>query len=55
VVLKRRLERLVAEFNEFAELDSAVPASRRVGVALLAACRPWESSVVNALKKRRSP
>src|SRR5438445_607230 len=51
VVLKRRLERLVAEFNEFAELDSAVPASRRGGVALLAACRPWEFSVVNALKK----
>ncbi len=54
VVLKRRLERLVAEFNEFAELDSAVPGSRRVGVALLAACRPWEFSVVNALKRRRS-
>ena len=54
VVLKRRLERLVAEFNEFAELDSAAPASRRVGVALLAACRPWEFSVVIALKKRRS-
>ncbi len=54
VLLKRRLERLVAEFNEFAELDSAVPGSRRVGVALLAACRPWEFSVVNALKRRRS-
>jgi hypothetical protein len=54
VVLKRRLERLVAEFNEFAEVDSAVPSGRRVGVALLAACRPWEFSVVNALKRRRS-
>src|SRR5256886_276284 len=54
VLLKRRLERLVAEFNDFAELDSAVPGSRRVGVALLAACRPWEFSVVNALKRRRS-
>jgi hypothetical protein len=54
VVLKRRLERLVAEFNDFAELDSAAPAARRVGVALLAACRPWEFSVVNALKRRRS-
>ena len=54
VLLKRHLERLVAEFNDFAELDSAVPGSRRVGVALLAACRPWEFSVVNALKRRRS-
>lgn len=53
-VLKRRLERLVAEFNEFAEVDSAVPTGRRVGVALLAACRPWEFSVVNALKRRKA-
>jgi hypothetical protein len=32
VVLKRRLERRGAEFNEFAELDSAAQASRRAGV-----------------------
>jgi hypothetical protein len=51
-VLKRRLERLVAEFNELAEVDSTVPAGRRIGVALLAACRPWQFSVVNALKRR---
>ncbi len=53
-ILKHRVERLVAEFNEFAEADSAVPSGRRVGVALLAACRPWEFSAVNALKRRRS-
>jgi hypothetical protein len=53
-VLKRRLERVIAEFNEFAEVDSSVPARRRVGVALLAACRPWEFSVVNALKRRKA-
>jgi hypothetical protein len=53
-VLKRRLERLVMDFNELAETDSSVPSGRRVGVALLAACRPWEFSVVNALKRRRS-
>ena len=27
-------------------------ASRRIGVALLAGCRPWEFSAVNALKRR---
>jgi hypothetical protein len=54
VVLKRRLERLVRDFNEFAEVDSSVPSGRRLGVALLAACRPWEFSVVNALKRRKS-
>lgn len=51
-VLKRRLERVVMEFNELAEVDSAVPSGKRVGVALLAACRPWEFSVLNALKRR---
>jgi hypothetical protein len=29
-----------------------MPTGRRVSVALLAACRPWEFSVVNALKRR---
>jgi hypothetical protein len=53
-VLKRRLERVVKEFNELAEVDSSVPARRRVGVALLAACRPWEFSIVNSLKRRTS-
>jgi transcriptional regulator with XRE-family HTH domain len=51
-VLKRRLERVVLDFNELAEVDSSVPSGKRVGVALLAACRPWEFSIVNALKRR---
>ena len=54
-VLKRRLERLVAEFNELAEIDAAAPAGRRVGMAVLVACRPWQFSVVNALKRRKAP
>lgn len=53
-VLRRRLERVVSEFNQFAEADGTVPKGRRVGVALLAACRPWEFSVLNALKPRRA-
>lgn len=51
-VLCRRLERLVADFSELAEIDASLPRGRRVGVAMLAACRPWEFSVVNALKRR---
>jgi hypothetical protein len=50
--LKRRIERLVAEFNQIAEADSSIPGGRRVGVALLAACRPWQFSALNALKRR---
>jgi hypothetical protein len=53
-VLRRRLERLVKDFNELAEVDAAAPGERRMGVALLAACRPWEFSVVNALKRRKA-
>ena len=52
-VLRRRLERVVADFNELAELDAAAPAGRRSGMAMLVACRPWEFSVVNALKRRK--
>jgi hypothetical protein len=52
--LKRKLERLLAEFNEMAEADSSLPSRRRVAIALLAACRPWEFSAVNAFKRRKS-
>lgn len=51
-VLKRRVERLVSEFNELAAVDASVPSGKRIGVALLAACRPWEFSIVHALKRR---
>lgn len=53
-LLRQRLERLVREFNALAEADAAAPGARRLGVALLAACRPWEFSVVNALKRRKA-
>jgi len=51
-VLKRRLEKLVAEFNDLAEVDTSASSQRGIGVALLVACRPWQFSVVNALRRR---
>lgn len=54
-MLRRRLERVAAEFGELAEVDSALPARRREGVGLLLALRPWDFSAVNALKKRAQP
>jgi len=54
VVLRRRLERVLAEFTELSDVDAGLPSSRRAGVALLVACRPWAFSVVNALKRRRA-
>jgi hypothetical protein len=53
-ILKERLRKLVDEFNKLAEADAALPPQRRVGVALLAACRPWQFSVVNALRRRKA-
>lgn len=53
-VIKRKLERFAADCNELAEVDSTMAARKRVGFAVLLACRPWEFSVVNALKRRRS-
>ncbi|MGD9951183.1 MAG: helix-turn-helix domain-containing protein [Burkholderiales bacterium] len=54
-VLRRRLERVAAEFNELAEVDSSLSARRREGVGLLIACRPWAFSAMNALRKREIP
>jgi len=51
-MLRRRLERVAAEFNELAEVDSTLPARRREGVALLLACRPWTFSAMLALRRR---
>jgi len=53
-VVRRKLERLAAEFNELAEVDASLPARRRTAAAILVALRPWEFSVVNALKKRKA-
>jgi transcriptional regulator with XRE-family HTH domain len=53
-VLRRKLERLATEFNELAEVDRSLPASRRLAIGLVVACRPWEFSVVNALKRRKA-
>jgi hypothetical protein len=52
-VLRRRLEKVLAGFNEVAEVDASLPARRRQSVGLLVACRPWQFSVMIALKKRR--
>ena len=53
-VLRRRLERLVAEFNETAEVDASLPGRKRQSFGLLLAVRPWQFSIMIALKKRRS-
>ena len=55
IVVKRRLERVAAEINELVEMDAAVPAKKRdpqkrVTLGVLMACRPWNISIVHALR-----
>ena len=53
-VVRRRLERLAAEFNDLAEVDASLPARKRNGFGLLVAGRPWQFSVMIGLKKRKA-
>lgn len=54
-LLRRRLERLVAEFNECADLDVGLPPGRRRSVGLLLAMRPWAFSLLESLRAGRKP
>jgi len=50
IVVKRRLEKVAAEINEMVEIDAATPAKKRVTLGVLLACRPWNISIVHALR-----
>ncbi len=49
-VLERKLQRLVAEFNELAEIDATLPPDRRRSVGMLVALRPWVFSLLDSLR-----
>ncbi len=51
-LLQRRLERLAAEFNEIAELDSYLPSDQRETVGMALGIRPYVVSWAMGLKKR---
>lgn len=51
--LRRKMERLVAEFNELHEEDASLPLESRFGSSILVALRPWELGVFQ--KHRREP
>lgn len=50
-LLRRKLEKVVQEFNELAALDAPLPASRRHGVGLVIGMRPWASSMIDSLRE----
>lgn len=49
-LLRRRIERLAAEFNELAEVDASLPSEARRGAGLVLAMRPWTFSLLNSLR-----
>jgi DNA-binding Xre family transcriptional regulator len=50
--VQRRLERVAAEFNELAELDSYLPSAQRETIGMALGVRPWVMSWVTGLKPR---
>ncbi len=40
-IISRKLKKLIAEFDELAELDLSLPAAEKAGVGVLLAQRPW--------------
>lgn len=56
-ILRRKLERLAAEFHELAELDSSLPAEARETTGVALGLRPWsiEAAVELPLRRRRAP
>jgi len=52
-LLQRRLNRVAAEFNELAELDSYLPSDQRTTIGMALGIRPWTMSWVTGLKSRK--
>ena len=52
VTMQRRLERVAAEFNELAELDSYLPSDQREGIGMALGTRPWVVSWAMGLTPR---
>jgi len=50
--LDAKIDRLAAEFNELAELDSTLPPEQRQSVGLALGMRPWRIGPVTGLKER---
>lgn len=49
--LLRRMEKLIADFNDLHEADAGLPLGERYGSSLLVALRPWEFSYFRELRR----
>jgi hypothetical protein len=51
--MKRKLDRLVQDFNDLAELDSTMKPSERTSVGMIVALRPYILSLFTRYKRAR--
>ena len=49
--LMKKMERLVAEFNELHDEDAGLPLEERFGSSILVALRPWEFGFFRKLRR----
>ena len=49
--IMKKMERLIAEFNELHDEDAALPLAERFGTSLLVAMRPWEFGFFRDLRR----
>lgn len=54
-VMRRKIDRLVAEFLELADLDLNLSPTEKISVGLVLALRPWVFSALSLLKREPSP
>ncbi len=54
-VMSRRIDRLLGEFNELAEIDASLPRSEKQSVGMVLAIRPYVLSLFAELKRKKIP
>jgi len=50
IIVKRRLEKVASEIHELVEMDASAPGKKRLTLGVMLACRPWDISIVHALR-----
>ena len=52
-IIRKKIENLVKEYNQLAEMDSSLPIKGRYSTGLFIGFRPWVYSVIADLRRRR--
>ncbi|MBF0099720.1 MAG: helix-turn-helix transcriptional regulator [Desulfobacterales bacterium] len=51
VILFRKIDRLLKDFNELVEIDKSIPEEKSKNIGLMVGYRPWIFSLIHALKR----